>query len=567
MIVPIAVLALLGGTLGTAVAGESTARPTGQAGPGQPDEQTEDERPRTNAQDISPLACPSIPPNHDPAVIETVYRVGLSMSVSDKVMLAGFEAGWVESHMNNLPCGDRDSLGVFQQRPSQGWGTPDQIMDVSYASRSFFTQAKIMEPRHPDLSAGLLADSVQRSCCPWRYDEAEGRARAMIEEARLAVGPGIPSAQDLREFTTTGSAVASATSVDGRIEVFASNGSGTLHRWQTAPADGRPGGGGWSEWVSTGGPADARIALSRAPDGRIEQFALTPHALWHRFQTTLDGAWSGWSQFGPGGSDLATAVSRDGRLEVFVVHDIGIRHRWQTSPADGRPNGGGWSEWAETGGPGGAQVVLDVAPDGRLEQFAVTSAATWHRHQINLDGAWSSWSEFGAGGTDLTTVAGFDGRLEVFVADAGGVRHRWQTSPADGRPGGGAWSEWVATGGPGAARLTVALAPGGRLEQFATTSGGIRHRYQTDLAGNWSAWTDFGPGGSDLAATVNADGRIEVFLAAHSGALQARWHTIPADGTPGGGTWSGWGAFSAQARSAQARSTQARPAQPSAQTR
>ncbi|APU22493.1 hypothetical protein [Actinoalloteichus sp. GBA129-24] len=117
------------------------------------------------------------------------------------------------------------------------------------------------------------------------------------------------------------------------------------------------------------------------------------------------------------------------------------------------------------------------------------------------------------------------------------------------------------------ARLTVALAPGGRLEQFATTSGGIRHRYQTDLAGNWSAWTDFGPGGSDLAATVNADGRIEVFLAAPSGALQARWHTIPADGTPGGGTWSGWGAFSAQARSAQARSTQARPAQPSAQTR
>jgi uncharacterized protein YjeT (DUF2065 family) len=96
-------------------------------------------------------------------------------------MLAGFEAGWVESHMNNLDCGDRDSLGVFQQRPSVGWGTPSQIMDVAYAARRFFEYA--VEVDRPELTPGLLADAVQRSCCPERYDEALPRAEAMLRQA------------------------------------------------------------------------------------------------------------------------------------------------------------------------------------------------------------------------------------------------------------------------------------------------------------------------------------------------------------------------------------------------
>jgi hypothetical protein len=131
---------------------------------------------------VGPLDCPSIPSDRDLAVTQTVHQVGLDMGASSKVMLSGFEAGWVESHMNNLPCGDADSLGVFQQRPSQGWGTPEQIMDVTYAATQFFAQAIHNEPLYPDLSAGLLAQTVQRSCCPERYDEAEGKASEMLAE-------------------------------------------------------------------------------------------------------------------------------------------------------------------------------------------------------------------------------------------------------------------------------------------------------------------------------------------------------------------------------------------------
>jgi hypothetical protein len=130
--------------------------------------------------------CPFIPPDHDPNVILIVYDVGIAHSVSDRVMLAGFEAGWVESHMNNLPCGDKDSLGVFQQRPSQGWGTPEQIMNVEYAATQFFTRAIVDDGNCTTCTAGQIAQRVQRSGFPERYDRAEAKARALMAEARAS---------------------------------------------------------------------------------------------------------------------------------------------------------------------------------------------------------------------------------------------------------------------------------------------------------------------------------------------------------------------------------------------
>ncbi|WP_441247001.1 LGFP repeat-containing protein [Kitasatospora sp. McL0602] len=124
-----------------------------------------------------------VPPDRDIAVTRKVYEVGQRMNVDDKVMLAGFETGWVESHMNDLNCGDQDSLGVFQQRPSQGWGSPDQLLDVDYAAAKFFQVALQMEPGLPDSTAGQLAQAVQRSAYPLRYDQAEDTARGQRDEA------------------------------------------------------------------------------------------------------------------------------------------------------------------------------------------------------------------------------------------------------------------------------------------------------------------------------------------------------------------------------------------------
>ncbi|GIG70510.1 peptidoglycan-binding domain-containing protein [Phytomonospora endophytica] len=130
----------------------------------------------------------SVPPQADPQVLVTVLRVATGLGADDRVLLAGFEAGWVESRMNNVNCGDRDSLGVFQQRPSQGWGTPAQILDVAYASNSFFTRAINVAAAHPDWSAGRVAQAVQISAYPDRYDAAQATALALIAQARELSG-------------------------------------------------------------------------------------------------------------------------------------------------------------------------------------------------------------------------------------------------------------------------------------------------------------------------------------------------------------------------------------------
>lgn len=137
---------------------------------------------RANAQLLDEKCA--VPPDFDAAIINTVHDVASQRGVNEKVMLAAFEAGWVESHMNNLNCGDRDSLGVFQQRPSAGWGTPEQILDPVYATNAFLDQAIPNDQNNPGFTAGELAQSVQRSAFPDRYDESEGKAREMIAAAQ-----------------------------------------------------------------------------------------------------------------------------------------------------------------------------------------------------------------------------------------------------------------------------------------------------------------------------------------------------------------------------------------------
>ena len=76
-----------------------------------------------------------------PQVARTLCQVLDRYNASPKVRLSTFEAAIVESGVHNLNYGDRDSLGVFQQRPSQGWGTPAQVTNVEYAATQFITRA------------------------------------------------------------------------------------------------------------------------------------------------------------------------------------------------------------------------------------------------------------------------------------------------------------------------------------------------------------------------------------------------------------------------------------------
>jgi hypothetical protein len=84
-----------------------------------------------------------------------------------------------ESKLFNLEHGDRDSLGLFQQRPSQGWGTEDQILNPAYATNRFY-DALIEVEGYEELPITEAAQAVQRSAYPGAYadHEADGRALA-----------------------------------------------------------------------------------------------------------------------------------------------------------------------------------------------------------------------------------------------------------------------------------------------------------------------------------------------------------------------------------------------------
>ncbi len=82
-----------------------------------------------------------------------------------------------ESDLANIEHGDRDSLGIFQQRPSQGWGTAEQILDPVYSTNAFY-DALVEVAGYQDMAVTEAAQAVQRSAFPDAYAQHEPRARA-----------------------------------------------------------------------------------------------------------------------------------------------------------------------------------------------------------------------------------------------------------------------------------------------------------------------------------------------------------------------------------------------------
>jgi hypothetical protein len=112
-------------------------------------------------------------------VARRAYAQARKLGASDKVMLALFEAGYVESDFENLSYGDRDSVGFLQQRPSAGWGTVEECMNVEHATTMFVERAMQIQSRYG--SAGELAQAVQVSAFPSRYDLRKADALALIK--------------------------------------------------------------------------------------------------------------------------------------------------------------------------------------------------------------------------------------------------------------------------------------------------------------------------------------------------------------------------------------------------
>ncbi|MFB7672715.1 C40 family peptidase [Kitasatospora purpeofusca] len=117
----------------------------------------------------------------------TIVATGIALQVPARGQVIALATAMQESRLRNLSGGDRDSLGLFQQRPSQGWGTPAQLQDPVYASTAFY-QALLKVPGWQELPLTVAAQKVQRSGFPDAYAQWEPLGNALQRAIGEALG-------------------------------------------------------------------------------------------------------------------------------------------------------------------------------------------------------------------------------------------------------------------------------------------------------------------------------------------------------------------------------------------
>ncbi|MFJ3146387.1 hypothetical protein [Streptomyces halstedii] len=188
----------------------------------------------------------------------TISAVGTTLGLPERAVTIALATALQESSLRNIDHGDRDSLGLFQQRPSQGWGTPEQIMDPVYSAGEFYTHlAKV--PDYARLPLTDAAQRVQKSAFPYAYAKHEpdaallaaaltGRAPASLTCTLPTVADSLPGDADevradlVRSFgkdvlPATGAAGASASttvSVPVGARARAEDGEESRRGWELA---------------------------------------------------------------------------------------------------------------------------------------------------------------------------------------------------------------------------------------------------------------------------------------------------------------------------------------------
>ncbi len=116
----------------------------------------------------------------------TIVSVGRSLGVPDQGIVVALAAALQESSLRNLSYGDRDSVGLFQQRPSQGWGTKAALQDPATATTLFFrgnpgkTRGLLGVGGWSSMSVTKAAQAVQVSAYPDEYAKWEKAARSLL---------------------------------------------------------------------------------------------------------------------------------------------------------------------------------------------------------------------------------------------------------------------------------------------------------------------------------------------------------------------------------------------------
>ena len=117
----------------------------------------------------------------------TIVTIGAERRVSTRGQIIAVATALQESSLRNLRGGDRDSIGLFQQRPSQGWGTPKQLSDPAYQTGKFYDGLLAVDGWQ-GMRLTEAAQAVQISAYPEAY------AKHARDAARMVAALGAPAA-------------------------------------------------------------------------------------------------------------------------------------------------------------------------------------------------------------------------------------------------------------------------------------------------------------------------------------------------------------------------------------
>ncbi|WP_432094138.1 hypothetical protein [Streptomyces sp. bgisy100] len=118
----------------------------------------------------------------------TIEAVGSARGLPERAITIALATAMQESGLRNIDYGDRDSVGLFQQRPSQGWGNGRQIRDPVYSAGRFYEHL-VKVPGYSRLPLTVAAQKVQRSGFPQAYAKHEPNA-SLLAAALTGRMPG-----------------------------------------------------------------------------------------------------------------------------------------------------------------------------------------------------------------------------------------------------------------------------------------------------------------------------------------------------------------------------------------
>jgi len=108
----------------------------------------------------------------------TIAAVAARRKLPEQAVVIAYATALQESKLSNPVYGDRDSVGLFQQRPSQGWGKRKQLLDPVYATNKFFS-ALVKVKNYRKLPVEKAAQAVQRSAGGYAYADHEEDAKIL----------------------------------------------------------------------------------------------------------------------------------------------------------------------------------------------------------------------------------------------------------------------------------------------------------------------------------------------------------------------------------------------------